>query len=64
MDSMMMAPAYAWWHDFYECKSRFNEFMKKADHLIKTGQKAYVCPTYPNTGENTTKPPKLFDKLK
>jgi hydroxylamine dehydrogenase len=60
MGVMMMAPDYAWWHGFYECKSRFNEFMEEADHLIATGQKAYVYPKYPNATGDTTKPVKIF----
>ncbi len=26
----MMAPDYAWWHGFYECKNRYNRFMDEA----------------------------------
>jgi hydroxylamine dehydrogenase len=60
MGAMMMAPDYAWWHGFYECKLRFaNEYMEEANHLIETGQKAYVYPDLPQryrghhqTGEN------------
>jgi hypothetical protein len=63
MGAMMMAPDYAWWHGFYECKARFNEFMEEADHLLETGEKAYIYPKYPNTGGDTTRPPRVFDKL-
>jgi hypothetical protein len=62
MGVMMMAPDYAWWHGFYECKARFNEFMEEADHLIDTGEKAYVYPKYPNATGDTTRPPKIFGK--
>jgi hypothetical protein len=62
MGVMMMAPDYAWWHGFYECKSRFNEFMEEADHLIATGNKAYIYPKYPNATGDTTRPPKIFGK--
>jgi hypothetical protein len=60
MGVMMMAPDYAWWHGFYECKSRFNEFMEEAEHLLKTNQKALIYPTYPNATGNTTKPKEVF----
>jgi hypothetical protein len=60
MGTMMMAPDYAWWHGFYECKSRFNEFMEEAEHAIKNNQKAYVYPNYPNATGNTTKPKEVF----
>jgi hypothetical protein len=60
MGAMMMAPDYAWWHGFYECKARFNEFMEEADHLIETGKKAYVYPKYPNATGDTAKPVKIF----
>jgi hypothetical protein len=57
---MMMAPDYAWWHGFYECKLRFANDMEEANHLIETGQKAYVYPKYPNATGDTTKPVKIF----
>ncbi len=62
MGTMMMAPDYAWWHGFYECKLRFNNFMEEANHLIETGQKAYVAKDFPNATGDTTKPPKIFGK--
>jgi hydroxylamine dehydrogenase len=62
MGAMMMAPDYSWWHGFYECKSRFNEFMEEAEHLTKTGKKAYVYPTYPNATGNTKRPVEIFGK--
>jgi len=62
MGAMMMAPDYAWWHGFYECKSRFNEFMEEAEHAIKTGEKVYRYPTYPNATGSTQRPPAIFGK--
>ena len=62
MGSMMMAPDYAWWHGFYECKHRFNRFMEGAEHLIKTGEKAYVYPNFPNATGDTTRPVQIFGK--
>ncbi|MBU1002245.1 MAG: hydroxylamine oxidoreductase [Proteobacteria bacterium] len=62
MGTMMMAPDYAWWHGFYECKNRFNNFMEAANHLLETGSKAYMFPTFPNATGDTTKPPKIFGK--
>jgi hypothetical protein len=60
MGAMMMAPDYAWWHGFYECKLRFANYMEEANHLIKTGQKAYVAKDFPNATGDTQKPPKIF----
>ncbi|EFK10014.1 conserved hypothetical protein [delta proteobacterium NaphS2] len=60
MGAMMMAPDYAWWHGFYEVKSRFNEFNEEADHLLKSGKKAYVYPDYPNATGSTQKPVEVF----
>ena len=62
MGAMMMAPDYAWWHGFYECKLRFNEFMEEARHLLETGEKAYIYPDFPNATGNTERPKMLFPK--
>lgn len=56
MGAAMMAPDYAWWHGFYECKKRFNNFMEEAKHLLKTGEKAYRAIEFPNA-TGSTKPP-------
>jgi hypothetical protein len=60
MGVMMMAPDYAWWHGFYECKLRFASYMEEANHLIETGKKAYVAKDFPNATGDTQKPPKIF----
>ena len=60
MGAMMMAPDYAWWHGFYEVKLRYNIFMEEANHLIETGQKAYVAEDFPNATGDTTRPPQIF----
>jgi hypothetical protein len=60
MGTMMMAPDYTWWHGFYECKIHFANFMEEANHLIETGQKAYVAKDFPNATGDTQKPPKIF----
>ncbi|BDQ33618.1 multiheme c-type cytochrome [Pseudodesulfovibrio portus] len=60
MGSAMMAPDYAWWHGFYECKHRYNHFMEEARHLLETNTKAYKYPDFPNTGGDTTRPPAIF----
>ena len=60
MGAAMMAPDYAWWHGFYECKKRFNEFMTEAKHLIETGQKAHRYEDYPNANGDTTRPREIF----
>ena len=56
----MMAPDYAWWHGFYECKKRFVNFMEEANELIKHNKKAYVAEDFPNATGNTTRPKELF----
>jgi hypothetical protein len=60
MGAMMMAPDYAWWHGFYECKNRFNQYMEEANHLLETGEKAFIYPTYPNATGSTKRPVKIF----
>jgi hydroxylamine dehydrogenase len=60
MGAMMMAPDYAWWHGFYECKLRFANFMEEANHLIETGEKAYIAKDFPNATGDTTKPVSIF----
>ena len=60
MGTAMMAPDYAWWHGFYECKKRFNSYMHEANELIDKNEKAFVYPTYPNATGSTDKPKVLF----
>jgi hypothetical protein len=60
MGAAMMAPDYAWWHGFYECKHRFNKYMKEANHLIETGEKDFVYPGFPNATGDTTRPKAIF----
>ena len=62
MGAAMMAPDYSWWHGFYECKKRFNNFMEDANHMIQTGEKAYKAVNYPNATGSTEKPPQIFKK--
>ncbi|MFH1729916.1 MAG: multiheme c-type cytochrome [Pseudomonadota bacterium] len=57
MGTAMMAPDYAWWHGFYECKKRFNRFMFESDEAIKSGKKAHVYKDYPNATGQTIKDP-------
>jgi hypothetical protein len=56
----MMAPDYAWWHGFYECKKRFVGFTEKANDLIKHNKKAYIATDFPNATGNTTRPKQIF----
>ena len=56
----MMAPDYAWWHGFYECKKRFVSFTEKANDLIKHNKKAYIATDFPNATGNTTRPKQIF----
>ncbi|MBG0776186.1 MAG: hydroxylamine oxidoreductase [Desulfovibrionaceae bacterium] len=64
MGTMMMAPDYAWWHGFYECKHRFNEFMAEAHELESEGRKAYRYPDFPGATGDTTRPAAIFGKQK
>ena len=56
MGSAMMAPDYAWWHGFYECKKRFNTYMHEARQLIQDNEKAYKAHDFPNATGRTVKP--------
>ncbi|MGE4555685.1 MAG: multiheme c-type cytochrome [Desulfovibrionaceae bacterium] len=60
MGSLMMAPDYAWWHGFYECKHRLGEFMEGTHKLLESGQKAYQYPDFPGAGGSTVRPPEIF----
>jgi len=60
MGTAMMAPDYAWWHGFYECKKRFSNYMEEARHLIEKNEKAYVAKDFPNATGDTTKPKAVF----
>ena len=60
MGAAMMAPDYAWWHGFYECKKRYNSFMEKAGDLIAHNKKAYKAKNFPNAVGDRTKPPEVF----
>ncbi len=60
MGTAMMAPDYAWWHGFYECKKRYSNFMEEARKLLESGEKAYVAKDFPNATGDTTKPKAIF----
>jgi hydroxylamine dehydrogenase len=62
MGAAMMAPDYAWWHGFYECKKRFVAFMQEAEELIKHNKKAYVAPLFPAATGDKTRPEAIFKK--
>jgi hypothetical protein len=62
MGVAMMAPDYAWWHGFYECKHRFADFMERANTMIKTGQKSIKWEHFPGATGDTTKPAVIFGK--
>jgi len=64
MGVAMMAPDYAWWHGFYECKERYNDFMELARDLLKHNKKAYRATDYPNATGNTNKPPEVLPRTK
>ncbi len=62
MGAAMMAPDYTWWHGFYECKKRYNLFMKEGRELIEHNKKAYKAPDFPNATGDTTRPAEVFDR--
>jgi hydroxylamine dehydrogenase len=62
MGAAMMAPDYSWWHGFYECKKRYNNFMEEARNLIQHNEKAYKATDYPNATGSKVKPPEVFGK--
>ncbi|MEF2144514.1 MAG: multiheme c-type cytochrome [Desulfovibrionaceae bacterium] len=62
MGTAMMAPDYAWWHGFYECKHRYNNFMEMAMQLLEGGKPAHKADPYPGSGGDTTKPEQIFGK--
>jgi len=51
----MMAPDYAWWHGFYECKKRCMAIEEQAEQLLKSGKAAKVFKVK-GAGGDTTKP--------
>jgi nitrate/TMAO reductase-like tetraheme cytochrome c subunit len=59
MGTAMMAPDYAWWHGFYECKKRLNHFMHEAKLLLEGKTDSKKAENYPNATGPTTKPEKL-----
>jgi hydroxylamine dehydrogenase len=60
MGAMMMAPDYAWWHGFYECKLRFANYMEEANHLIETMKRPMLPRISPMPTGDTTRPPAIF----
>jgi hypothetical protein len=60
MGSAMMAPDYAWWHGFYECKKRYNLFMGEGRDMLQTGRKAHKAPDFPSATGSKEKPPEVF----
>lgn len=60
MGTAMMAPDYAWWHGFYECKKRYNAFMEDARDMIEHNRKAHRAADYPNATGSTVKPKAVF----
>jgi hypothetical protein len=59
MGAAMMAPDYSWWHGFYECKKRFNNFMEEARELVHENRKAYKAEDFPNATGRTERPPEV-----
>jgi len=56
MGTAMMAPDYSWWHGFYECKKRFNEFMHEANLLLEGKKVSAKAENYPNATGKKEKP--------
>ncbi len=63
MGTAMMAPDYAWWHGFFECKGRYNQFMELSRDLIKNNKKAFKAPDYPNATGDKNKPPQVLPRV-
>ncbi|MCB2226453.1 MAG: CopD family protein [Desulfarculaceae bacterium] len=59
MGTAMMAPDYAWWHGFYECKKRYVKFHEAADRLLAEKRKAFVAPYFPGATGSRTPPAAL-----
>jgi hypothetical protein len=38
--------------------------MEEANHLLKTGEKAYIAKDFPNATGDTTRPPAIFGAKK
>ncbi len=64
MGAAMMAPDYAWWHGFYECKKRFVKFFREANQHLAEGKKVFVTPDFPAATGDTTRPPQIFGPKK
>ncbi len=58
----MMAPDYAWWHGFYECKKRYNLLMEMSGQLLESNQKAVKAADFPGATGNREKPVEVFGK--
>ncbi|WP_018125368.1 multiheme c-type cytochrome [Desulfovibrio oxyclinae] len=56
MGAAMMAPDYAWWHGFFECKHRYMVFMEEAEKILGTGEPAPKYEPFPGTGGSTERP--------
>jgi len=64
MGTAMMAPDYTWWHGFYECKKRYNNFMEEANDMISHNRKAYKAVDYPAATGSTQNPEKTPPTVK
>jgi len=62
MGAAMMAPDYAWWHGFYECKKRYNLFMREGRELLEKNRKAYRAPDFPGATGSNKKPAEIFGR--
>jgi len=64
MGTAMMAPDYAWWHGFYECKKKYQEIMEEAQSYLDGSRKPYRFPMMPGSGGDTTRPAQIFKDQK
>ncbi len=62
MGTAMMAPDYAWWHGFYECKKQFSHFVEEGQDMITHNRKALRIMDFPGATGSKTKPEILFPK--
>ncbi|MBU1612702.1 MAG: hydroxylamine oxidoreductase [Proteobacteria bacterium] len=59
MGTAMMAPDYAWWHGFYECKKRLNTFNRMAEEALASGKPAWKADPFPSSGGSTVRPSQI-----
>ena len=63
MGAAMMAPDYSWWHGFYECKKRYNNFMEECQPSDPDTTRRHTRTIdFPGATGSKVKPPEVFGK--